>query len=345
MTTTRNQGDDIRHEEEEWLKPPASSLGLHQVYPNPNTRSNPDIDVVFVHGLGGDSISTWTKDKSLWIRALLPKSPLYQNARILSYGYDARAFVRPFAHSVNGRVFTFAEALLGDLRDKRVTAAARARPLILMGHSLGGIVIKSALLQASAREALYGDLLRATKAIVFFGTPHQGAGTAEWASFLGGLGQAVGLRSTEVVGELKRWSHTLVEQTTLFADLWERFDITTFYETMKTNGVMIVPDGAARVGQRNEQARRLVADHIQVCKFSENDANWTTVRGRLDAIVEGIMEAEAIQMHVVLPDAPLQEPARAQLRGSEADEWEARVTKLKQTNESRGSQSGNGRSG
>lgn len=39
----------------------------------------------------------------------------------MTYGYDARAFLHPFARSTNGRTLTFAEALLNDLADKRVS--------------------------------------------------------------------------------------------------------------------------------------------------------------------------------------------------------------------------------
>ncbi|OHE97572.1 hypothetical protein CORC01_07187 [Colletotrichum orchidophilum] len=290
--------------DDDWLKPPASTLGLHQVYPDPKLKSKPIIDVVFVHGLGGDSYSTWTKDKSLWIRDLLPQSELFQNARIMTFGYDARAFLTPFASQYShGRVFVFAEALLSDLKDKRAAAAAKKRPIIFVAHSLGGIVVKSALRHAHMLPGLYGDILQSTNAIVFFGTPHQGSDLAVWASFLGGLGRVVRLRNTRVVDDLKRWSNPLVELTTAFAEMWERFDITTFYETKKTHGVMMVPEGAAKVGQKNEQARALLADHVGVCKFSVDDPNWVSVQGRLNAVAEKIYEQLEVETNGVKGDS------------------------------------------
>jgi len=99
--------------------------------------------IVAVHGLGGDSFSTWTHKETshLWLRDFLPQSTEFSNARILTFGYDSRAFISPFEKATTGRVFTFAEELLGALSDRR--AQARGRPIILVGHSLGGIVIKS----------------------------------------------------------------------------------------------------------------------------------------------------------------------------------------------------------
>ncbi|KAF8859461.1 hypothetical protein BDZ45DRAFT_673223, partial [Acephala macrosclerotiorum] len=215
----------------------------------------------------------------------------------MTFGYDARAFLHPFARSSTGRTFTFAEALLNDLDDKRTTAAAKKRPIIFMGHSLGGIVIKSALRHAHALESQYGNILDSTKAIVFFGTPHQGADTATWAAFLGGLSKAIRIRNTEVVEELKRWSNPLVELTTTFAELAPRFQITTFFEELATNGILVVPQGSARIG--NERARGLQADHRGVCKFTELDPNWTPVKGRLEAIAVGIQEELEIQLPTV----------------------------------------------
>jgi hypothetical protein len=77
--------------------------------------------IVAVHGLEGDPYSTWMSGDTLWLRDLLPSSPLFQNARIMTFGYDSRAFLRPFVQSTNGRTFIFAEALLNDLADKRAS--------------------------------------------------------------------------------------------------------------------------------------------------------------------------------------------------------------------------------
>lgn len=100
-----------------------ASLILSSIPPN-------NISVVAVHGLGGDSYSTWTRDGTNWIRDLLPSSPYFQNARILTFGYNSAAFIRPFASSTTGRTFTFAEALLSDLDDKRATPAVSTMPLL-----------------------------------------------------------------------------------------------------------------------------------------------------------------------------------------------------------------------
>ena len=77
---------------------------------------NPAIaDIVFVHGLGGGSKSTWTKsnDPSLyWPKMWLPQDPGFQNVRIHSFGYNSN-----WGDESILNVHDFAKALLGSVRD------------------------------------------------------------------------------------------------------------------------------------------------------------------------------------------------------------------------------------
>jgi hypothetical protein len=70
---------------------------------------------VAVHGLGGDSIKTWTHPKSnvFWLRDFLPQQ--IPDARIMTFGYNAAA---AFGQSTSD-VIDHAKSLLGSLVDKR----------------------------------------------------------------------------------------------------------------------------------------------------------------------------------------------------------------------------------
>lgn len=100
-------------------------------------------------------------------------------------------------------------------------------------------ILHQALEYARSRETLYGSIPKCTKAIIFFGTPHQGTDSAVWATYLGKLGKSIGLRSTQVTEELQRWSDPLVELTTTFSQIAPDFQITTFFEKRLTHGVMV----------------------------------------------------------------------------------------------------------
>ncbi|TVY81035.1 Protein SERAC1, partial [Lachnellula suecica] len=278
------------------LSIPDDTLGLHTLYEPKNGKIELEIpSIVAVHGLGGDSFSTWTDKSSgcLWLRDLLPDTKPLKEARIMTWGYDARAFVRPFEKSTTGRTFTFAEALLFDLFNARTSEESKSRPLIFVGHSLGGNVIKSALVGANNQQGLYGDILKSTRCLVFFGTPHQGADAAVWGTYLGNLAKGLGIRNAEVTRELQRWSNPLVELRVSFAQLAPRFLIRTFFETKKKYNVLVwtlLPPKA--VGLDN-------ADHLQICKFRDAaNSNAKRVLQTFGA-VSNMIKAQAESVGVV----------------------------------------------
>lgn len=129
-----------------------STLGLHVLY-QPEGEAELEyaeelgsqkvkvlicFSIVAVHGLGGDSYSTWTHSNGkLWLRDLLPND--MNTTRIMTFGYDANVFTK----ARSARSLNFAENLLSALKDeRRHSAASKRRPLFLIGHSLGGIVVK-----------------------------------------------------------------------------------------------------------------------------------------------------------------------------------------------------------
>jgi hypothetical protein len=95
-------------------------LGLHLIPPQlletGTITEDFDIDIVAVHGLGGDFFKTWTKsiDTDLendvyWLSQLLPVT--LPGARVYSFGYDAEpAFTKSVAN-----IRTFSKQLLSHL--------------------------------------------------------------------------------------------------------------------------------------------------------------------------------------------------------------------------------------
>lgn len=91
----------------------ANSTGLKVVY---SPEGNRAADIVFVHGLGGTSQSTWSKNKDpelFWPLKFLPLEPEICLARVLTFGYNAR-FRK--AGSANITILDFAKDLLFDLK-------------------------------------------------------------------------------------------------------------------------------------------------------------------------------------------------------------------------------------
>lgn len=104
-------------------EPLASGFGLFLLNPNgsgtaSDNRSHDvyDVDIIAVHGLGGDAYRTWTHENGkLWLRDFAPEA--LPGARIFSYGYDS-AFV--FSHGT-GTVRDFSRGLLENIRLARTS--------------------------------------------------------------------------------------------------------------------------------------------------------------------------------------------------------------------------------
>jgi Lysophospholipase len=96
---------------------------------------------------------------------MLPKK--VPNARIFLYQYNSSV-----VYSSDRRTFLDkANDFLEDVRLSRTNDPQR--PLLLVGHSLGGLLIKQALINAYNNE-VYSDIKMATKGLAFFATPHYG---------------------------------------------------------------------------------------------------------------------------------------------------------------------------
>lgn len=72
-------------------------------------------DLVFVHGLGGGSRSTWTKSANpelYWPQTWLPEDESFRGARIHSFGYDSNWDKESILN-----IHDFAKAFLGSIQD------------------------------------------------------------------------------------------------------------------------------------------------------------------------------------------------------------------------------------
>jgi hypothetical protein len=103
----------------------ATAEDSHQVGANVlfdlTTNNDGGVDIVFVHGLRGSLLRTWSKNGVCWPRDLLKTDigniPL--EARSITWGYDA-SIVNVFTYTSQESIFGHAETLLADLSRLRV---------------------------------------------------------------------------------------------------------------------------------------------------------------------------------------------------------------------------------
>lgn len=131
--------------------------------------------IVAVHGLNphnkqSHAYETWTaSNDKLWLRDFLPQK--LPNARILVFGWNSNVAFDTATSDVRDHAYN----LLGSLAQQR--RGCPKRPIIFVAHSLGGLVVKKALVEAILDSKNYGTVHKATYGIAFFGTPHGGAHT------------------------------------------------------------------------------------------------------------------------------------------------------------------------
>lgn len=123
---------------------PSDPLGLSLLY---KPCDLPSIDIVFVHGLGGTSQQTWSRDKNpdlFWPHKWLPTEPEIQTARVLSFGYDAKFSARGSLSLAS--ISDFAKDLLYAMKFGKDDATNELdigkRPVVFVVHSMGGLVDK-----------------------------------------------------------------------------------------------------------------------------------------------------------------------------------------------------------
>ncbi|KAB5562819.1 hypothetical protein GE09DRAFT_761324 [Coniochaeta sp. 2T2.1] len=263
-------------------------LGLTVLHaPDPEQRS---VDILFLHGLGGTSLRTWCKNRDLdllWPGEWLPADADLSTARILTFGYNAHFSAKRQQASLT--IGDFANDLLfsmkyggdGDVKIGEV-------PIIIVAHSLGGLVFKKAFIHGHLNEE-YRKIISSIKAVLFMATPHRGADLAETLNRV--LSSSIfGHSPREYISELAKNSPTIDDLNESFRHHAAKLHIFSFYETLGTTvgpvTTMILGKQSSLLGYQNETAQPMIADHHDVCKFtSPEDPNYRSVRGALRSLV------------------------------------------------------------
>ncbi|KAJ5947102.1 hypothetical protein N7466_000117 [Penicillium verhagenii] len=231
-----------------------------------------------------------------------------------------------FGRTGRETIASIADTFLADLANMRRADYQRERPLILFGHSLGGLIIKRAMSKAwDEDDPTSADVFRrrrltatSTKAIIFAGTPHRGsarAETAAWAtSWLGAFGVSTTPENIRDVQEGSNTTQMLREEFLVFRrkirDSRARAippepDITTYTfaegRPMPVIG-MIVTLSSATLDMQNEIVSSVAGcDHRTMVKFASRDAaGYKQYLGAIQNVIDEVQREQgaALQPHV-----------------------------------------------
>ncbi|KAI5855156.1 hypothetical protein BZA05DRAFT_349757, partial [Tricharina praecox] len=266
-------------------------LGITPLY----SAQMPVVGIIAVTGLADHAYESWKPrhQPKMWLRDFLP-SEIGEHIRILTFGYDTSRRDDRDAPTIH----TFATSLLKSVAGARTGDNERNRPLIFIGHSLGGLVIKQAIAHASGPEGRDTDkvILSSCVGIFFFGVPSRGLDLR---------------RLRTLVREPKHadYIYNLSEDSDFLRFTCDDFlravevhlggcQIVSFFETRDTRAVGVHPDGSwtrsgamiravpeasATFGPRPHGVMHkyvaIAADHSTMVKFAHNsDPHYTIVR-------------------------------------------------------------------
>ena len=215
------------------------SLGFTELSQKVTSKT---VDVVAVHGLQGSAIKTWEHSNGkMWLKDFLALELPF--ARIMTFGYDSTVLLSKSVAEIEDKALE----LLNQLSLERTSlqpADSDGRPIIFICHSLGGILVKKAIILAHERsdEPEYKDVLDNTKGIAFLGTPHRGSDSAWWGAVVANIvkGLSIGTSTnSRFVSDLKKDSSSLGSISSQFVHRTKGIRIYTFYETKKTGSTVV----------------------------------------------------------------------------------------------------------
>ncbi|KAL8697128.1 MAG: hypothetical protein Q9201_007292 [Fulgogasparrea decipioides] len=280
---------------------------------------------LLIHGLHGDRTGTWTygsgHNSVFWPKELLPADT--EKARILTFGYDAN-IAHFWARPSKNKLDSYSDDLFQQLDYNRYKIDATNRPIILVAHSLGGLVCANGLVDAASRSQSTKGLANCIRRIAFLGTPHQGSDKAQWAETARSFIKIFKETNAELSKDLDEKSEKLAKLGVQFPNLLRsrseipktQIDIVCFYEGQTTKlggkdvGMIVTESSACIVGYPRTL---LDANHEDMCKFSDkNDVNYIRLSGLLArwtkelGKTEEISEKQTVHAHACCNNLTLQ---------------------------------------
>ncbi|KAK2765629.1 hypothetical protein FQN54_008483 [Arachnomyces sp. PD_36] len=187
----------------------------------------------------------------------------------MTFGYNANV---TFGNTI-ADITDQARCLLTTLIDKREEPDEARRPIVFIGYSLGGIIVKEALLQSKIDER-YSNISDSTAAIVFLGTPHHGSKRAPYGKVLATIAKTtLNMPWSRLARALKANSEALLRLNSKLRFQLPDYQIFSFYETRPIKGSRspVVDKSSALLNIKEEEQIPVDTDQEGICKFANRD--------------------------------------------------------------------------
>ena len=214
--------------------------------------------IVFVHGIGGDA-STFGD----WPNQLRADTNFVDIGPALS----SYAVAQITYQSSGGSTYTGQELATQIADVLRTKVLANYRHIFIITHSLGGILIKKALIDLARPEANQTVQLHNLKAVLFFGTPSDGADLSSAAQLLAQAGLVFGNVAADLANiSQNSWLQSIEADWKVLVEARNAADFRVYcaYERLPYKRLLIVPQ--ERVDRRCDKVDGFNEDHRSLVK-------------------------------------------------------------------------------
>ncbi|EHK22748.1 uncharacterized protein TRIVIDRAFT_29345 [Trichoderma virens Gv29-8] len=237
-------------------------LGITSLY-LPEAK-NYKVDIIALGNISGRPLESFEDVASnhVWLRDILPaqfvdaesRQPM---VRVMIYGYQS---------VLDGKYGRVTLEALGTAFVKVLTAlgnSSQIKPTILIGHGVGGLVIKQVALitLSKLRGETEMNIFRAIRGVVFFGVPHDGMDITS-------LQLTAGHPNQQVIDSLRQGGSELLNQ--MHAEFIQAFsqkpetEIFSFYETLESEITPPIGDSTLQYQEQHDNSHKNTKSHAGV---------------------------------------------------------------------------------
>ncbi|KAI1329879.1 hypothetical protein F5Y16DRAFT_364948 [Xylariaceae sp. FL0255] len=210
-----------------------------------------------------------------------------------------------------------------------LTGKNNGRPLFFICHSVGGLVVKQALVKASLTPELK-PLVYQCHGITFFATPHRGSSYLSMPTMRESIQELLFLEKPlpfSITEELAIGYKPMLKLHDMFTDIASEIRIWTFYETVDSPlsgmgwveydethfSAPITSIKSCLVRTRVEQAISLESDHAHCASFGPH--NLQTMHLYLKDLAKAVRDAETLSLQCEHTPLKLNEKVRVEIIG------------------------------
>ena len=188
-----------------------------------------NVALVFVHGIFGDTMGTWTNDKGKTFFDYVRESPqMHGKADMFAFGFTS--------DMLSGGSLSVAEASKKLTQSLQFNGVLDYEKIIFVAHSMGGLVVLHNLIHEMSPD----ELADKVPVVVLLGTPMEGAMIAKVADKIANnsaLSDMFGVDKNKFLQQLSDdWKNRADKPTVICG-----------YEKLATNGVLVVGWGSANL--------------------------------------------------------------------------------------------------